>query len=129
MNRCQFMGRLTKDPEVKYTQTGKAVASFTIAVRRYKSEETDFINCVAWNVLAESCGNELQKGQLVAVDGRLQIRSYDAQDGNKRWVTEIIANSVARPLDSWERSETSGSSTSRGSSFGSEVLPDEDIPF
>lgn len=141
MNRIQLMGRLTRDPEVRYTQTGKAVASFSLAVRRYTGpssqnrEEVDFIDVVAWGVLAESCGNTLQKGQLVMVDGRLQIRSYETQDGQKRRVAEVVANSVGQPLDSWERrdsSESTGSSSRQGSSmssFGSEILPDEDIPF
>lgn len=141
MNRIQLMGRLTRDPEVRYTQTGKAVASFSLAVRRYTGpssqnrEEVDFIDVVAWGVLAESCGNTLQKGQLVMVDGRLQIRSYETQDGQKRRVAEVVANSVGQPLDSWERrdsSEQAGNAPRQGggmSSFGSEILPDEDIPF
>ena len=146
MNRIQLSGRLTRDPEVRYTQTGRPVASFSLAVRRYTGpnsqgrEEVDFIDVVAWGVLAESCGNTLQKGQLVNVDGRLQVRSYEAQDGQKRRVSEVVASSVAQPLDAWERREGStpspapqsnqGKNQSSGiSSFGSEVLPDEDIPF
>lgn len=139
MNRIQLMGRLTRDPEVRYTQTGKAVASFSVAVNRFTAKGqdpvVDFIDVVAWGVLAESCGNTLQKGQLVMVDGRLQIRSYEAQDGQKRRVAEVVASSVAQPLDAWERrenSESAGAPAARQtnvSSFGSEVLPDEDIPF
>jgi single stranded DNA-binding protein (ssb) len=144
MNRIQLMGRLTRDPEVRYTQTGRAVASFSVAVRRYTGpnsqnrDETDFIDVVAWGVLAESCGNTLQKGQMVLVDGRLQIRSYEAKDGQTRRVSEVVANSVSQPLDSWERRDGGSSegasaparqSQSAVSSFGSEVLPDEDIPF
>ena len=123
MNRIQLMGRLTRDPEIKYTQTGKAVASFTLAINRYKSEETDFIDCVAWGTLAESVGNTFQKGQLVMINGRLQIRNYETQDGQKRRVAEVVANSIGQPLDSWERKENVASS------MGNEVLPDEDIPF
>ena len=141
MNRIQLMGRLTRDPEVRYTQTGRAVASFSVAVRRYSGpnsqnrEEVDFIDVVAWGVLAESCGNTLQKGQLVMVDGRLQIRSYEDKEGQKRRVAEVVASSVAQPLDAWERrdnAENTGAPAARqssASSFGSEVLPDEDIPF
>ena len=147
MNRIQLAGRLTRDPEVRYTQTGRPVASFSLAVRRYSGpnsqnrEEVDFIDIVAWGGLAESCGNTLQKGQLVNVDGRLQVRSYEAQDGQKRRVTEVVASTVAQPLDAWERREGGESGGSQVaapaaarpsagiSSFGSEVLPDEDIPF
>ena len=143
MNRIQLMGRLTRDPEVRYTQTGKAVASFSVAVNTGfgDNKRADFIDVVAWATLAESCGNTLHKGQLVMVDGRLQIRSYETQDGQKRRVAEVVANSVAQPLDSWERRDAGSEShpaassapekqqSSGISSFGSEVLPDEDIPF
>ena len=140
MNRIQLMGRLTRDPEVRYTQTGKAVASFSLAVRRYLGpsaqgrEETDFIDVVAWGVLAESVGNTIHKGELVQVDGRLQIRSYETQDGQKRKAAEVVAKSVSQPLDAWERREDKPAlppDTSKPpaySGFGSEI-PDEDIPF
>jgi single stranded DNA-binding protein (ssb) len=138
MNRVQLMGRLTRDPEVKYTATGTAVAGFTLAVRRYtgansQKEETDFIDCVVWRVLAENCGNTLQKGQLVQVDGRLQIRSYEAKDGQTRRVAEVVANSVSQPLQSWEskgdrQAMPPDTSNARHKADG-EVLPDEDIPF
>lgn len=99
MNKAIIMGRLTKDPDVKYTQTGKVVTQFTLAVdRQFKdangNKETDFIPVVVWNKAAELVGNSCQKGHRLLVDGRLQIRSYDAKDGTKRWVTEVIANSV-----------------------------------
>lgn len=99
MNKVILMGRLTKDPEVKYTQTGKVVTQFTLAVDRpFKdangNKETDFIPVVVWGKAAELVGNSCQKGHRLLVDGRLQIRSYDAKDGTKRWVTEIIASSV-----------------------------------
>ncbi len=141
MNRIQLMGRLTRDPEVRYTQTGTAVASFSLAVRRYQAkestrqEETDFIEVVAWRVLAESAGNTLHKGELVQVDGRLQIRSYETQDGQKRRVAEVVANSISQPLDAWERREDRFAVGSARSEYPSgaermgDVLPDEDIPF
>lgn len=99
MNKVILMGRLTKDPEVKYTQTGKVVTQFTLAVDRpFKSadgnKEVDFVPVVVWGKIAEMIGNGCHKGHRLLVDGRLQIRSYDAKDGTKRWVTEIIANSV-----------------------------------
>lgn len=99
MNKAIIMGRLTKDPDVKYTQTGKVVTQFTLAVDRpFKdaqgNKETDFIPVVLWGKTAELVGNSCQKGHRLLVDGRLQTRSYDAKDGTKRWVTEVIANSV-----------------------------------
>ena len=99
MNKVILMGRLTRDPEVRYTQTGKVVCQFTLAVDRpfanqEGQREADFIAIVVWGKIAELCGNSLTKGQRALVDGRLQIRSYDAKDGTKRWVTEVIANSV-----------------------------------
>lgn len=99
MNKVVLLGRLTKDPDVKYTQTGKVVCQFTLAVDRpFKdangNKEADFIPVVLWGKPAELVGNSCQKGHRLLVDGRLQIRSYDAKDGTKRWVTEIIANSV-----------------------------------
>ena len=98
MNKIILMGRLVRDPEVRYTQTGKVVCQFTIAVDRPFSNqegqrEADFIPVIVWGKQAELCGNSLTKGQRVLVEGRLQIRSYDAKDGSKRWVTEVIANS------------------------------------
>jgi single-strand DNA-binding protein len=99
VNRIVLIGRLTADPELKYTASGIAVASFRIAVDRpFKNQqgekETDFINIVAWRQRAEFAANYLTKGQLVAVDGRLQIRNYVTQDGQKRSVTEVVADSV-----------------------------------
>lgn len=133
MNKAILMGRLTKDPDVKYTQTGKVVTQFTLAVDRpFKdangNKETDFIPVVVWGKAAELVGNSCQKGHRLLVDGRLQIRSYDAKDGTKRWVTEIIANSV----EFIERkADVAASAGDKGGfeSFGHAVPFDEDIPF
>ena len=138
MNKIILMGRLVRDPEVRYTQTGKVVCQFTIAVDRPFSNqegqrEADFIPIIVWGKQAELCGNSLTKGQRVLVEGRLQIRSYDAKDGSKRWVTEVIANS-------FEFIERKGDFAGRGapassgkadfeSGFGSPVPFDEEIPF
>lgn len=99
LNRVILIGRLTADPVLRYTPKGVPVASFTLAVERpfkdqYGVREVDFIDIVAWRKLAETCANNLGKGRLVAVDGRLQIRTYEAQDGSKRKVAEIVAESV-----------------------------------
>jgi len=99
MNRIILIGRLTQDPELRYTPQGVPVASFSLAVDRpFKNQagqrDTDFVDCIAWRKLGETVGNHLTKGRLAAVEGRLQIRSYDAQDGTKRRVAEVIADSV-----------------------------------
>lgn len=99
LNRIVLIGRLTKDPEMRHTQSGKAVCSFTLAVDRPYTgadgnRETDFINIVVWNKLGENCAQYLTKGKLAAVDGRLQIRSYEGSDGQRRYVTEVIADNV-----------------------------------
>lgn len=95
MNRVILIGRLTRDPELRYTPNGTAVASFTIAVnRKFNRNEADFIPVVVWNKLAEHCANYLGKGRLVALEGRIQVRSYDTQEGQKRWVTEVIGDDV-----------------------------------
>ena len=99
LNRIVLIGRLTQDPELRYTKNGIAVASFTLAVdRRYKNaegeRETDFIDIVVWRQLAENCANYLGKGKLCAVDGSLQIRSYEAKDGTRRKAAEVVADDV-----------------------------------
>jgi single-strand DNA-binding protein len=95
LNRVILIGRLTRDPEVRYTQSGKAVTSFDMAVDRPgEKKETDFIPIVTWGKLAETCGNYLNKGRLIALDGRMQIRAYETNDGQKRRVAEVIADNV-----------------------------------
>jgi single-strand DNA-binding protein len=99
MNKAILIGNLTRDPELRTTQSGIAVATFTIAVnRRFANaqgvREADFIPIVAWRQTAELCGRYLSKGRKVAVEGSIQNRSYDAQDGSKRYVTEIIADNI-----------------------------------
>lgn len=146
------MGRLTKDPEVRYTNTGKVVAQFTIAVDRPYSNsdgtrDADFFPIVIWGKSAETAGNSLSKGQRVLVEGRVQIRSYEAKDGTKRWITEVIADrfEFIERRDQWDRNretnkssvsgtevnvlpETTGEGTSMGS-FGAAMPDDEKIPF
>ena len=140
MNKVILVGRLARDPEVRYTQSGKAVASFSLAVSRRFSRSSDqqntadFIPIVAWEKLAEICGNNLIKGSQVLVEGRLQVRNYDAQDGSKRYVTEVIAQDIefmgAKPTRSADDQGAGGFSAGSGANtFGSEVLPDEEIPF
>ena len=99
MNRVILVGRLTKDPELRYTQNGTPVATFTLAVNRtYTNQqgerEADFINCTIWRKPAENVANFLKKGSLAGVDGRIQTRSYDGQDGKRVYVTDVLAESV-----------------------------------
>lgn len=128
MNTVQILGNLARDPEVRYTQSGKAVATFTVAAsntyidsNNETKEQTAFINCVAWGKLGESVGN-LRKGNRAFVEGRLQTRSYETADGQKRYVTEVVANFVGTSL----MNDDAG--TSNFDSFEN-TNSDENIPF
>lgn len=122
MNTVQIMGNLARDPEVRYTKSGKAVATFTVAAsntyidsNNETKEQTAFINCVAWGNLGESVGN-LRKGNRCFVEGRLQTRSYETADGQKKYVTEVVAGFIGTSLmnddnapsnfDSFENNDT-----------------------
>jgi len=99
-NKVILIGRVTAQPEMRYTQTGKPVTTFTLAVDRPqrkadgKDKETDFISIVTWQKLAEICSNYLDKGRLICIEGRLQVRSYTGQDGQKRKVYEVVASDM-----------------------------------
>ena len=134
LNRIVLIGRLTKDPELRHTQSGKAVCAFTLAVDRpylanNGNREADFINIVVWNKLGENCAQYLGKGKLAAVDGRLQIRSYDGQDGQRRYVTEVIADNV-RFLSpkGGQQSQVAGQQEAWVGDSGYNSPP-EDLPF
>jgi single-strand DNA-binding protein len=92
MNKVILTGRITKDVDLRYTTNGKAVATFTLAVQRNK-EEADFINCVAWNKVAENLANYTSKGSLIGVEGSIQTRNYE-KDGKRVYITEIWAQNV-----------------------------------
>lgn len=142
MNKVILVGRLTRDPEVRYTQSGIAVCTFALAVdRRYAKKDADdgrptadFIPIVAWRKLAEICGTNLSKGRRIGVEGSMQVRSYEGQDGSKRWITEVIADEVEF-LSS--KKEAQGAAVDGGqkenqtqqpqTGFG--PAPDEEIPF
>lgn len=105
MNTVQILGNLTRDPEVRYTNSGKAVATFNVAASNTftssdgeTKEQTAFINCVAWGKIGEAVGN-CKKGERLLVNGRIQTRSYDTQDGQKRYVTEVVSDFVGKKLD------------------------------
>lgn len=145
-NRVILIGRLTQDPELRHTSSGVPVAGFTLAVdrgftNRQGERETDFINIVAWRKLGETCANYLSKGRLVAVEGRLQIRSYDDSQGIRRKAAEVVVNEVkfldgkkdsgqSRNYDSGNSYGPEGEKSGDLGGFGSEISFDQDdVPF
>ena len=153
MNKVFLVGRLTREPELRTTQSGISVATFTVAItRRMNRDESDFINIVTWRGLADNCAKYLVKGQQVSVVGELRTRSYDAKDGSgKRYVTEVQADDVeflAKPGAGGGSSSYGGASDSYSSPapapkksapqedelFNDEelngvILEDENLPF
>ena len=134
MNKAVLIGRLVRDPEVRYTQSGKAVASITLAVDRRNRKQAemsgqptaDFIPCVAWDKLAQVIGDNLGKGRRIGVEGRIQVRSYDAQDGSKRYVTEVVVSELEF-LDS--RKENANQPGEWQGNINPPDLSDDEIPF
>ena len=140
MNRAMLIGRLTKDPELRATASGIAVCTFTIAVdRRFanrdsQTREADFIPIVVWRAQAENCAKYLHKGSQAAISGSVQTRSYDAPDGSKRYVTEVVADEVqflSRPGGSENGDDAARAQSLGNPPFGDniETVEDEDIPF
>jgi single-strand DNA-binding protein len=142
-NRVILVGNLTRDPEIRYTQSGKGVTKFTLAVNNPRNkEETTYVDIVAWDKLGELCNTYLKKGQSTLVEGRLVIRSYDDKDGVKRKATEVVIDNMqmigARRDGAGgeeggggytsSRSSSSAPASSGNDSFGGEELDDE-IPF
>jgi len=142
MNKVILMGRLTRDPEVRYTQTNNTlVASFSLAVNRRfvrqgEERQADFINIVAWSKLGEFCSKYFKKGQQVGVIGRIQTRTWDDDQGVKHYVTEVVAEEAyfadsKREAEVDNSFESSFGATMPGSSPSSdfEVSSDDDLPF
>lgn len=134
LNHVSIMGRLTRDPELRRTGSGTPVANFAIAVDRDFSgkdgeKETDFINCVAWRQTAEFVNRYLTKGRMAVVSGRLQVRKWQTQEGENRYVTEVIAESVYFG-DSKKDTSSGGDYSSKSGDF-SEIpeADDDDFPF
>ena len=132
MNKCIFIGNLTKDVELKQTPNGVSVAQFTIAVSRKFTNadgerETDFIDCVAWRNQAENLAKYRAKGDKIAVTGALQVRTYEAQDGTKRKVCEIIADEIEF-IGAKKDGENSGQRTAK-KPIMEEFEDDSEIPF
>lgn len=141
LNRVILIGRLTKDPEMRYTPSGVAVTQFTLACDRpfanNGEKETDFIPIVTWRQLAETCANYLRKGRLCAVEGRIQIRNYENNEGRRVYVTEVIADNV-RFLESnregnGQREASSQTRTNSRDPFSDDGRPidisEDDLPF
>ncbi len=146
-NRVILVGNLTRDPEIRYTQSGKGVTKFTLAVNNPRNkEETTFVDIVAWDRLGETCNTYLKKGSNCLVEGRLVIRSYDDKDGNKRKATEVVIDNMQMLGSPRDRSSSTGEAadygggfnggrgttptpvaSGTGDAFGDEL--DEEIPF
>ena len=143
LNKVFLIGNLTKDPELRYIPSGQAVATFTMAINRTykdssgdKKEDATFIKIVTWARLAEICNEYLKKGQPVFVEGRIQTRSWDGPDGQKRYATEVVAENVqflgtksgtSKPSDPEEKPL---SDKAKAAGFTQDDLkPDEEIPF
>lgn len=134
MNKVVLIGRMTKDPELRFAAgSGKGVCRFTVAVnRQFKKDEADFINCVSFGKTAETIGQYFTKGRQIAVTGSIRTGSYDAQDGTKRYTTDVAVESFEFVGDN--RGNEGQATNSKGSfndDFGADITPvdDEDMPF
>ncbi len=133
MNKVFLIGNLTRDPEVSNTNNGIPVCKFTLAVsRRFGNTETDFLPVIVWRGQAENCGKFLKKGSKAAVAGSIQTRTYDANDGSKRYITEIVADEV-QFLSTKGEGEIPPVSVPQGNGsaarIGGSAVTDDDLPF
>ncbi|CAI2610784.1 single-stranded DNA-binding protein [Apilactobacillus kunkeei] len=137
INRTTLIGRLTKDAELRYSQSGNAVANFTLAVNRaftnqQGEREADFINCVIWRKSAENFANFTHKGSLVGIDGRIQTRNYENQQGQRVYVTEVVVENFAL-LEPRQDNHVQQSQQNNMSPFGNQSdqvnITDDDLPF
>ena len=134
MNIVVLVGRLTKDPELITTNNGISVCRFSIAVqRKFANEdgerEADFINIVAWRGLADTCGKYLKKGTRVGIEGSIQTRSYDAQDGSRRYATEVVADEVEFLTTKAENRQSEIDNECKEKGFVPEPIDDDNLPF
>ncbi len=145
INRTVLVGRLTKDPELRSTQNDIPVATFTLAVNRPFTtrggdRDTDFIPCVVWRRQAENVERYLSKGSLVGVDGRIQTRTYDDQDGNRKYITEIVCDSVqfleprsaqdsAPSYDNDDRPSRNSRRDDEQRDTADDLVSEDDLPF
>ena len=138
INRVVLTGRLTKDVELRATPSGANVASFTVAVDGFGRDQNNnpvnqasFVNCVAWNQTAKFVTTYCKKGSLVALEGRLQTRSYDRKDGTKAYVTEVVVDRLENlsPKDNNQVSEDAGFSINEAEDNQTLSYSDDDLPF
>ena len=139
MNSVNLVGRLTKEVELKKTQTGLSVATFTVAVNRRQSKDTqekqaDFISCVAWRGSAEYLENYSTKGSMVGIEGKIQTRNYDGSDGKKVYVTEVLVESVSILSSGKFNKEVESVNdnlkyTDEFQSYSTNLVNDDDLPF
>lgn len=133
LNKVCLVGRLTRDPELRYLGNGTPVANFTLAVNRtFKNRngerDADFINIVVWRKQAENCANYIGKGSLVSIAGRIQTRSYDGADGQKRYVTEVVADEV-QFLDSKNSRNRDSYGDYSSNNLGNNDFDTNDVPL
>lgn len=121
MNKVTLLGRLAQDPEIRYTNNGKAVTNFTMAVDRGKDKGADFIPVVFWDKTAETIGNYVKKGQRLLIEGRLQVRSYENTNGEKRRVTEVVGNYMEF-IEKAEKTNSSDSWDDMGAAVEEEIV-------
>ena len=139
MNRSVIVGRLTKDVDLRYTQNGKAVGNFVLAVNRpFRNQQTndydaDFINCVAWGKQAENLAQYMKKGSQVGVDGRIQTRTYEDKDGKTVYVTEVVADNIQFLESKKSNNQNNEPQQQENNPFESDAEPididDSDLPF
>jgi len=142
LNNCSFVGRLSKDVDMRYTQNGKAVTNFTLALNRPVPDQNgvrhaDFIRCQAWGKTAETMANNLSKGDMIAIEARVQTRSYEDQNGNNRFMTEFVVEGFPQFLKvkKWENnqgnSQTSQNKQQQEPFHAGEPIDigEDDLPF
>lgn len=133
MNNVSLIGRLTKDPDLRYTSSGMAVATFSLAVQRsFRNKdgeyEADFINCVCWNKSGETLANHVKKGQRIGVTGRIQTRNYENEQGNRVYVTEVVVEGFTF-LEKKDDNNQGGFGTKQGGFNQGPTITNDDLPF
>ncbi len=130
INNVTIVGRMTRDPDLKYSASGTAIARFTLAVNKFGKDEANFINCVAFKKTAEALANYTKKGSLIGVVGSIETGSYE-KDGVKRYTTDVLCNSVQflEPKSSGQSTQSNNQSTNQGDPFSGESMNPDDLPF
>ncbi|MEQ3473404.1 single-stranded DNA-binding protein [Enterococcus cecorum] len=136
MNNVSLIGRLTKDPDLRYTSSGMAVATFSLAVQRsFRNKdgeyEADFINCVCWNKSGETLANHVKKGQRIGVTGRIQTRNYENEQGNRVYVTEVVVEGFTflEKKDENQNSNQGSFGAKQGGFNQGPTITNDDLPF